>query len=590
MPDTNEQLPPYMRDSQPAPPTQQSAPSAPAQPTALPAYMQATTGAGTGSDDKMTLEEAEQRISSDPIGDALGQVALAVTSPLGFGSGALEAGAGLVAKTLTGPVTGQAIGGGLVGFIDALEDKIQGKESHVVSSTAIGAAEGGVIGKAAKGLKGLISSLKELNPQELQEVQDLAKQHGVPLHTTDVMPPKTAFGKNVRSAIDRIPFLGTGGERATQQEARSELAQRVSDHFNKAGYSADALIDSIMDKHLNIKGAANEKYGDIVNEIGHQPIGSRNTINTINRKIKELTTTPGGIPRENVDTGTVNKLQAISNDIKADSSFRNLQESRKNFRETVRGNNMVWPDSHKRMVDDVYSAMSQDLKGGVETHLGQEGLTKWNIANNGLRMEAEKVHDSALKQVFKSGDITPETAERLLNSKDLSAQKQLYNALDDKGRSTALAGVIHGAVQKATGVDGNLNPTRLASELTRRKGTIAIFGGKDTAYLKGVAKILNTTRYAQEAALAPETGAKTATLALSGGAAATAMMGHPAGLVAEGLAGLLGRAYESQSVRKLIMRLGNVKMPPARTAKTLTQIAERMKAANPDQSAALWSQ
>ena len=85
-----------------------------------------------------TLEEAEQRISSHPIGDALGQIGLAVTSPLGFGGGALEAGAGLAAKTLTGPVTGQAIGGGLVGFIDALEDKIQGKESHVVSSTAIG--------------------------------------------------------------------------------------------------------------------------------------------------------------------------------------------------------------------------------------------------------------------------------------------------------------------------------------------------------------------------------------------------------------------------------------------------------------------
>ena len=72
----------------------------------------------------------------DYFGDALGDVALAVTSPLGFGAGALEAGAGVVAKTLAGPVTGQAIGGGLVGFIDALEDKIQGKESHVVSSTA----------------------------------------------------------------------------------------------------------------------------------------------------------------------------------------------------------------------------------------------------------------------------------------------------------------------------------------------------------------------------------------------------------------------------------------------------------------------
>ena len=67
MPDTNEQLPAYMRDSQPAPPTQQPAPSAPAQPTqgqpALPAYMQATTGADTQTD----AEELDKILKNNPI-------------------------------------------------------------------------------------------------------------------------------------------------------------------------------------------------------------------------------------------------------------------------------------------------------------------------------------------------------------------------------------------------------------------------------------------------------------------------------------------------------------------------------------------
>ena len=541
--------------------------------------------------DQPTLEEAEQRIGSHPVTDALGQVALAVTSPLGFGSGALEAGAGAVAKTLAGPVTGQAIGGGLIGFINALEDKIQGNESHVGASTAIGAAEGGAIGKTANILKGLVSSIKGLNPQELQEVQDLAAQHGVPLHNTDIIPPKTAFGKNVRSIIERIPYAGTGGVRAAQQEARETIAKKVSDKFNEIGYSADALIDSIMSKDKGIRKAANDKYKGVLDEMTGKAVDSSKTQAAINQHIQELTTSPEtGAQLQSVDNHTVNTLQSVANDIQADPSFANLQRIRRHFRENIRGGNVVWPDRSRQIADNIYGAMGNDLKGGVQTHLGSAGLTKWNSANNELRMEAEKVHDSALKQVFKKGEITPETAERLLNSKDSSAQKQLYDALDDKGRSTALAGVIHGAIQKATDVDGNLNPTRLASELTRKEDTIAIFGGKDRAYLKGVAKVLNATRHAQNASLAPETGAKTATIALSGGAAITAMMGHPAGLAIIGLAGLLGRAYESPATRKLIMRLGNVKMPPARTAKTLAQIAERMKADNPDQSAALWSQ
>ena len=403
---------------------------------------QAAAGGQSGGKHWLTKEE-EAKIMPDYFGDALGDVALAVTSPLGFGAGALEAGAGVVAKTLAGPVTGQAIGGGLVGFIDALEDKIQGKESHVVSSTAIGAAEGGVIGKAAKGLKGLISSLKEMNPQELQEVQELAKQHGVPLHTTDVVPPKTAFGKNVRSAIDRIPFLGTGGERATQQEARSALAQRVSDKFNETGYSADALIDSIMGKDKGIRKAANEKYSSILDDMTGKAVDSSKTQAAINQHIQELTTSPEtGAQLQSVDNHAVNTLQSVAHDIQADPSFANLQRIRRHFRENIRGGAVVWPDRSRQIADNIYGAMGNDLKGGVQTHLGESGLTKWNSANKELAMEAEKVHDSALKQVFKKGEITPETAERLLNSKDLSAQKQLYNALDDKGRSTALAPLL----------------------------------------------------------------------------------------------------------------------------------------------------
>ena len=70
---------------------------------------QATAGGQSGGKHWLTKEE-EAKIMPDYFGDALCDVALAVTSPLGFGAGALEAGAGVVAKTLAGPVTGQAIG------------------------------------------------------------------------------------------------------------------------------------------------------------------------------------------------------------------------------------------------------------------------------------------------------------------------------------------------------------------------------------------------------------------------------------------------------------------------------------------------
>ena len=116
MPDPNEQLPPYMRDSQPAPPTQQPAPSATAQPTqgqqALPAYMQDATGADTQTD----AEELDKILKNNPIdklADIAGKVLPYIMPVEGFaGAAAGEAASGLariIGEALQNPVTRNSV-------------------------------------------------------------------------------------------------------------------------------------------------------------------------------------------------------------------------------------------------------------------------------------------------------------------------------------------------------------------------------------------------------------------------------------------------------------------------------------------------
>ena len=579
MPDPNEQLPPYMRDSQPAPPTQQPAPSAPAQPTqgqqALPAYMQATTGADT-----QTAAEALDKLSRsgpiDKLADIAGEIAPYIMPEEGFaGAAAGEAASGLakiIGEALQNPVTRNAVIGAATGETGAISDAVQGKDAHWLADPVVGAVGGAALGKAAKGVHNLLSRAGTAAP-EIQAAESLGAEYNVPVYTTDVVKPETSIGKYARRFVEQIPIIGTASQRRGQQEAREHLAATVRDKFAKTGYSAQALVDDVLGTHTEVKSGANEKYGEIVDGMKGAPIASKKTLSAINTHIEKLTKTPSGVPRQNVDTSTVNTLQTIANDIKADPSFENLQGIRRSFRENVRGDRVVWPDSHQRMSNKIYSAMSKDLKDGVGGTLGQAGLMKWNVANKKLALEAELVHKSALKQVFNRGELTPETAEQLLKSTKESDQRQLYNSLSDKGRAVAMSGLISKIVEKATSNEGALNPTGLLNGLEKQKKALAIFGSKgDRDYLEGVTQILNVTRRAQEAAAAPETGAKFVPFA---------GLVHPGALIPSIAGGILGRLYESKATRNLIMKLGKTSVGSSRFANLMTQINRRVGVSEP---------
>ena len=556
-----------------------------------------------GHSDTLTdAEELDKILKNNPIdklADIAGKVLPYIMPVEGFAGAAAGAAASglarIIGEALQNPVTRNSVIGAVTGETGAVSDAVQGKDAHWLADPVVGAVGGAALGKAAKGVHNLLSRAGTAAP-EIQAAESLGAEHNVPVYTTDIVKPKTSIGKYAQRFAEQTPIVGTASLRRGQQKAREDLAAAVRERFAKAGYSAHALVDDVVSNSAAIKSGANKRYGEIMADMEQVPIASRNTLEAIDKHIEKLTRTPSGELRQNVDNSTVNTLQAISNDIKADPSFENLQGIRRDFRESVRGDRIVWPDSHEIMSKKVYSAMSQDLQNGISENLGREGLSKWNIANKRLRLEAKKVKDSALKQVFNKGDIVPEAAEKLLKSSKGSEQRQLYRALSDKGRATAMSGLIHGIIDKATSNEGVLNPTGLLNGLKQQEKALSMFGTSgDKAYLNGVTKILNVTRRAQEAAAAPETGAKFVPFA---------GLVHPGALTPSIAGGILGRLYESKIVRKLIMKLGGTNPNSSRFSNLMTQINRRVGVSAPpaqpappvqymeapDQSAALWSQ
>ena len=99
----------------------------------------------------------------------------------------------------------------------------------------VGAAAGDLVSGGVRAVRGgvqgvnnLRSGTTQLSPE--QQIIKEAENVGVPIRTSDLMPPTTRVGRTAELSARLVPFLGTGGQVAKQQETRLSA---VSDELVK---------------------------------------------------------------------------------------------------------------------------------------------------------------------------------------------------------------------------------------------------------------------------------------------------------------------------------------------------------------------
>jgi hypothetical protein len=188
------------------------------------------------------------------------------------------------------------------------------------------------------------------------------------------------------------------------------------------------------------------------------------------------------------------------------------------------------------------------------------------VANDTLSGMVGQLKNAALKKALATAEATPENVANLLFSAKPSDVRLLYGNLTQAGRAKAQSAILQRAVEKAGGME-NISPDKFAGQVKALGKSIGVFfQGKDLARIEGLARVLNATKRASEASVAPPTGVQavpvvTATLFTE--ATGSALKG----LLASAGSGLLARAYESPPVRDLLMKLGRSK--PASSQETM---------------------
>lgn len=418
-----------------------------------------------------------------------------------------------------------------------------GGQSVDPKQVALAAALGGGGKALEKGISATARAVQGEIAPEARAAIEFAEQNDVPLLTNDVRPAGTFTGRSAQALGEKIPLTGTGKLRRDQQAARTQLVDDFADRY--APPAPEEIVQSLQRTNSRVKNAAGQRLERINKDMAAVgTLQAAKALASIDQEIAKLGRL-GGV----ADGQTINKLQAYRDELVNGADFEQLRNLRTQFRQDVKGDRVVWPNQSQASVNRVYAALTGDIDDAVKTNLGDKVVGRYRQANAAYANEAQLINNTRLKTILQKGELTPEVANSLLFSAKPSEVRQLYSALDQRGRNAARAAVIGKAYEKAGG-----SPDRFLGELNRlSKQTGILFKGQERQYVDGLKKYLSQTQRAARAGAVTPTGQELMQIAVPAGLFMGGVKGAAAGLSY----GALARAYESKPVRNALLRLAN---------------------------------
>ncbi|ELY4566606.1 lytic transglycosylase domain-containing protein [Cronobacter sakazakii] len=423
----------------------------------------------------------------------------------------------------------------------------------------LGVAANGVVKAAGAGYRALTGSMA---PEAAQAIR-FAEQNNVPLTTTDIIPPTSRVGRAAQTTAENIPFVGTSGMRAAQQESRSQLVQNFANKFGE--YNPAEVVNSLKSKTSGIKQAAGRRLEQVQSAMSGVNIQPSRAIQQIDDEVSRLQKL-GGV----ADNDTISKLQAYRDELATGNiDLEQLSNLRSQFRMDVKGDRTVMPTRSDAAIQRVYRAMTGDIDSAIGQSLGNDVLRRYRQANAVYADEASKIQNTRLKNVLMKGDLTPEVVNNMLFSKNRSEIQSLYNSVGQAGRVQMRNGIIGKAMEKSGG-----SPDQFLRQLNIMSNQTGIaFKGEDAAYIRGLKNYLESTKQAARAGVSTPTGQQAVPLIMGFGAAA-----NPAAAAAGVSYGLFARMYESKAVRNAMLRLANTPRGSSAFEKAAADVASAIKA------------
>ncbi len=266
-----------------------------------------------------------------------------------------------------------------------------------------------------------------------------AKEADIPLYTTDVFPPQTAFGKNMQKYGDMMPIVGTGGQRVAQQKKR---VARVDDMISEYGAATD--LEGVSAEVMKDLTARVGKDGSFFNKWG----GAKKEVI---ERLSDADVDPVSLPRTN------KKIDEVVDELEALSPTRYSEEIKelRNWQKDLSGKNLSRIERLRKDVGEVfananfkgskqvgdealssiYGPLNEDMGDHIRRIGSEADYNKWKVANTKLSKKIKELELPVMKTVLEKGVATPNEVNKLIFSRNSSDIEALYRNLSPDGKA-----------------------------------------------------------------------------------------------------------------------------------------------------------
>lgn len=490
---------------------------------------------------------------------AQGVVAGAAFTPAGVAARAV--GKGLAKKGLSAVSANAATEGVIQGGQAALGGEFDGVDVALTGALG-GVGEG--IGQAVRLAK---ANKAGVIPKETQAVLDKGD-----VLTSDLpdRAPKTFVSKIARNLGERIPFIGTGGLRAKQQESRIKAVEDIMVEFGadkQTSFGAE-IVASASEKFAASQKRAGDFRAEVLDKMAGSPTNTKATRDVISESIERIKD-KGTLG----DPALIRQLEDIDVELAQNPDFAKMVDIRTeifNLQNDIGGNQSALKSGADTVLSKISGAMSKQLDelASVDPEVGR----LWRKSNRIFRDNIQNAKSTKLKALLTKGDLTPEQADIAIKNGKPSDLRRLRANLTPDGKAAVQKQILRQALEASSEGGENINPAAFRKVLAKTLGPQAriFFRGKDKAQLDGLTKFLEITDRAQKASLdvASKAEISLGTAAGVGGGAIAGGLGAEVMTAAVAI-GLYARFKESKKMRDMLLRLANAPAASAAEKNTM---------------------
>lgn len=510
------------------------------------------------------------------------------------------AGAALPARIATGAALGAPIG--------AVQFQPEGGDRGL--ATGIGAGIGAAFPAAGAAISRFAPSLQRI--REAEPIFQAGERAEVPVLIPDIA------GSGVQKAgalLERVPVVGTAGAREAQREAAQKAAERtvkgaerelsltqfggakglsrlesIASTSGKRAGEARAILAQIEEAGPDwqeiVKSSGNvtafrkklisdKKYDKVAKLAGNSPIEIKSTQEAVNRAISSQEANPLR------DQRLIRILTRIRDEVPQNPTYSQLRTLRSNLGKEVRalkkGENTIVGPAGIGDLQAVGNAIESDLsnfarKQGGKLNIAQREANKF-FRENVVPFKNKKL-GAALSQ-----ESDPEKVFNFFigNTGTQQSNRQLFNALDAKGKAAVRFGLANEALKESVSEQAGkvvFSPAKFSTAINKKKNALNIFFSKGAKEeMQGLSRLMRAVQRSGQVLENPANGIRLLDGLLSFGAGAGAIVAPgavaKAGIAAAGLKTL----WTNPKAIKIIRRLANV---PPNAKKTISKSVDEL--------------